>query len=141
MLEELANFIQTRTPKEFDYDKIFIQYPTDYNESMNTVVCQEVIRYNKLLKVMAISLINVKKAMKGLVVMSEELEALSNSLFDNFVPAMWGSKGFLSLKPLGSWVQDLNDRIDFINKWLNGGTPILFWISGFFLLSRILQEK
>lgn len=132
MLEELANFIQTRTPKEFDYDKIFIQYPTDYNESMNTVVCQEVIRYNKLLKVMAISLINVKKAMKGLVVMSEELEALSNSLFDNFVPAMWGSKGFLSLKPLGSWVQDLNDRIDFINKWLNGGTPILFWISGFF---------
>lgn len=81
---------------------------------------------------MAISLINVKKAMKGLVVMSEELEALSNSLFDNFVPAMWGSKGFLSLKPLGSWVQDLNDRIDFINKWLNGGTPILFWISGFF---------
>ena len=132
MLEELANFIQSRTPKEFDYDKIFIQYPTDYNESMNTVVCQEVIRYNKLLKVMAISLINVKKAMKGLVVMSEELEALSNSLFDNFVPAMWGSKGFLSLKPLGSWVQDLNDRIDFINKWLNGGTPILFWISGFF---------
>ena len=104
MLEELANFIQSRTPKEFDYDKIFIQYPTDYNESMNTVVCQEVIRYNKLLKVMAISLINVKKAMKGLVVMSEELEALSNSLFDNFVPAMWGGKGFLSLKPLGSWV-------------------------------------
>ena len=50
---------------------------------MNTVLCQEVIRYNKLLSVMHISLASVKKALKGLVVMSEELDALSNSLFDN----------------------------------------------------------
>ncbi len=32
---------------------------------------------------MKISLINVKKALKGLIVMSEDLEKLSNSLFDN----------------------------------------------------------
>jgi dynein heavy chain len=50
---------------------------------MNTVVCQEVIRYNKLLTAMESSLVNVKKAMKGLVVMSEELEALANSVYDN----------------------------------------------------------
>jgi len=60
---------------------------------MNTVVCQEVIRYNKLLSVMAVSLVDVKKAMKGLVVnyynsnylkvMSQELEALANSIYDN----------------------------------------------------------
>jgi len=29
------------------------------------------------------SLVSVKKALKGLVVMSEELELLANSLFDN----------------------------------------------------------
>lgn len=50
---------------------------------MNTVLCQEVIRYNRLLSIMAVSLVNVKKALKGLVVMSEDLEALANSLFDN----------------------------------------------------------
>ena len=54
-----------------------------YEESMNTVVCQEVIRYNRLLQVMTVSLVNVKKALKGLVVMSDELESLANSLYDN----------------------------------------------------------
>jgi dynein heavy chain len=40
---------------------------------MNTVLVQEVIRYNRLLEVMKENLINVKKALKGQIVMSEEL--------------------------------------------------------------------
>lgn len=67
----------------FDYEGIFNQYPTDYQESMNTVLVQEVLRYNRLLEVMISSLVNVKKALKGLVVMSEDLEKLANSLYDN----------------------------------------------------------
>jgi dynein heavy chain len=88
---------------------------------------------------MKVSLINVKKALKGLIVMSEELEQLSNSLFDNMVPKMWEGKGFLSLKALSSWTQDLNDRINFLTKWIDHGTPNVFWISGRmgFLIRRL----
>ena len=43
---------------------------------------------------------------------------------------MWANKGFLSLKPLASWIEDLNLRITFINNWIAGGTPNMFWISG-----------
>lgn len=132
IIEELANFVQARTPPVFDYAEIFKKYPTDYNESMNTVLCQEVIRYNRLLEIMESSLVNVKKALKGLVVMSDDLESLANSLFDNQVPKIWADKGFLSLKPLPSWTIDLNDRITFLKDWIDNGTPCTFWISGFF---------
>lgn len=43
---------------------------------------------------------------------------------------MWAEKGFLSLKPLSSWTQDLNDRITFLKNWIDNGTPNYFWISG-----------
>ena len=68
---------------------------------MNTVLVQELVRYNRLIEIMKSSLFNLKKALKGLVVMSEELEKLSNSMYDNQVGKIWADKGFLSLKPLG----------------------------------------
>jgi dynein heavy chain, axonemal len=52
---------------------------------MNTVLVQELIRYNRMLAIMKISLINLKKGLKGLVVLSEDLEQMGNSLFDNAV--------------------------------------------------------
>lgn len=85
-----------------------------------------------MLGIMHESLKNIQKAIIGEVVMSEELELMSDSLFNNQVPNMWSEFGFLSLKPLASWVQDLNDRIDFLNRWIKNGTPSIFWISGFF---------
>lgn len=105
---------------------------------MNTVLVQEVIRYNRLLAVMKENLVNVKKALKGLIVMGEELELLANSLFDNQVPKLWDEKGFLSMKPLASWTEDLNARIDFLQKWIDNGTPQCFWISGFFFPQAFL---
>lgn len=66
-------------------DDITKRYPTSYEESMNTVLVQELIRYNRLLKIMQINLINLKKGLKGLVVLSEELEEIGNSLYDNMV--------------------------------------------------------
>jgi len=51
---------------------------------------------------------------------------------------MWKEKGFLSLKPLASWIQDLNDRITFLTDWIKKGTPDVFWISGFFFPQAFL---
>ena len=64
-IEEIATYVQSRTPEVMPSDEIFLKYPTSYQESMNTVLVQEIIRYNRLLKIMIESLINVKKALKG----------------------------------------------------------------------------
>lgn len=129
---EISIDLAGKTPPAFDLEMVIEKYPTEYTESMNTVLTQEVIRYNKLLTMMAEMLGNVQKAVKGEVVMSEDLEKMATSLFDNQVPKKWADVGFLSLKPLASWIQDLNDRVIFLRKWIDGGTPAVFWISGFF---------
>ncbi|KAK7907431.1 hypothetical protein WMY93_016043 [Mugilogobius chulae] len=92
------------------------KFPVLYEESMNTVLIQEVIRYNKLLAVISRSLKDIVKALKGLVVMSSELELMASSLFNNTVPEMWKAKAYPSLKPLASWVTDLLQRTSFLQS-------------------------
>lgn len=50
---------------------------------MNTVLFQECVRYNRLLVEMARSLKLIQKALVGEVAMSDELEKMSDAIFDN----------------------------------------------------------
>ncbi|XP_046731532.1 dynein axonemal heavy chain 1 [Silurus meridionalis] len=138
IVEEIVTGIAQKIPSSFDIQEIITRYPVMYEESMNTVLIQEVIRYNKLLAVITQSLSDLVKALKGLVVMSSELELMANSLFINAVPEMWQAKAYPSLKPLASWVSDLLQRIAFLSNWISGGIPAVFWISGFFFPQAFL---
>jgi len=46
--------------------------------------------------------------------MSEDLENMATAIFDNCVPKYWGNIGFLSMKPLASWIDDFIERIQFL---------------------------
>jgi dynein heavy chain len=122
----------------FDVPGIQMQYPVVYDESMNTVLAQECIRYNKLVHVMQLTLPELAKALQGLVVMSGELEAMGNSIAVGQVPGAWEAKAYPSLKPLGPWTDDLMLRLDFIRDWIKDGIPVTFWISGFYFPQAFL---
>ncbi|XP_036594745.1 dynein heavy chain 1, axonemal [Trichosurus vulpecula] len=138
IVEDVAGTILLKIPDPIDVHQVMVKYPVLYEESMNTVLVQEVIRYNKLLAVITESLKDVLKALKGLVVMSLQLELMSTSLYNNAVPEIWKGKAYPSLKPLSSWVMDLLQRIDFVEKWIQNGIPPVFWISGFFFPQAFL---
>ncbi|KAJ3023365.1 Dynein heavy chain 6, axonemal [Thoreauomyces humboldtii] len=112
--------------------------------SLSTVLSQEAARFNKLNNIVRNSLDNLVKAVKGLVVMSAELELVYKSLLNNEVPTAWSSHAYPSLKPLASWVKDFHKRMTFIRDWADNGQPTSFWLPGFFFpqgfLTGVLQN-
>jgi len=133
---ELADSILGKLPDVLDMENAHKDlFKTDAKgriNSLTTVLGQEVDRFNNLLKVIKTSLRQLQKAIKGLVVMSLELDKVYTSFINNQVPTLWENAAYPSLKPLASWVKDLVLRINFIEKWIAYGQPKSFWISGFF---------
>jgi dynein heavy chain len=134
----LVEDIVKQLPEAFDMEIISLKFPVLYEESMNTVLRQELIRFNRLTAVIRQSAIDLKKALKGLIVMNDVLEKVFNAFLIGAVPALWMKSSYPSLKPLGGYVENLLKRLDFFQKWVDDGTPLLFWLSGFYFQQGFL---
>ncbi|KAH8043392.1 dynein light chain binding protein [Aureococcus anophagefferens] len=107
MISTTAHDILAKLPAAYDMEGAQVRYPVQWEQSMNTVLCQELQRFNNLTSVMKRSLVDVDKAVKGVVVMSGPLEKLGESL-------------------------DLLARLEFLRLWLDDEPPPTYWISAFF---------
>ncbi|ORZ39363.1 dynein heavy chain and region D6 of dynein motor-domain-containing protein [Catenaria anguillulae PL171] len=135
---EVASDVLKKVPALFPIDTILEKYPVSYKESMNMVLVQECIRYNRLLAIVHGSMTNVQKAIRGLVVMSPELEDAVKCMLISKVPTSWAGKSYPSLKPLGAYVNDLVARLRGLQTWYEEGAPVVFWLSGFFFTQSFI---
>ncbi|KAM7366102.1 hypothetical protein PAMP_015570 [Pampus punctatissimus] len=92
-----------------------------------------------------LSLVELEKGIKGLVVMSSSLEETFHCIYDARVPPLW-EKAYPSLKPLAAWTRDLCQRVDQFAHWAETAQPPnLFWLSGFTFpngfLTAVLQSS
>jgi len=138
VMDEMAQDLISQTPNPFNLDDLEDNYPTKYEESRNTVLKQESMKFNRLLSLLNSQLPVFRKALKGFVAMTDELEAIGAGLYMNIVPDGWAGVSFLSLKPLTSWMKDLNARVAFMQDWVDNDNPISFWISGLFFPQAFL---
>jgi dynein heavy chain len=138
--EDLLN----RLPSKYNIEEVMIKHPNKHNESLNSVLQQELMRYNNLLNIVQISLKNLIDAINGDAVMTYDLENILDKIYDNKIPKNIEKVSYPSLKSFSSWFNDLFDRLKFMQKWIDEGIPVSFWISGFFFtqsfLTGILQN-
>ena len=64
VIAELSADILSKFPPPFDMEMVMNKYPVVYEESMNTVLRQELIRFNRLTEVVRSTLYNLQKAIK-----------------------------------------------------------------------------
>jgi len=79
-INKLCDGILDDLPPQFDVKEAEKKYPVQYEQSMNTVLTQELDRFNGLIGTIHSSLLNLKKAIKGEVLLSAQLEAALHSL-------------------------------------------------------------
>ncbi|CAE8597824.1 unnamed protein product, partial [Polarella glacialis] len=125
----------------FDIEYISAKYAVNYNESMNTVLNQEALRFNKLVQRVRDSLVDIGKAVKGLVIMGPDLEEVATGILLNKQPEFWKKASYPSLKPMSSYVVDLCARLKFLTDWVDFSHPDNFWISGFYFTQSFLTGQ
>lgn len=138
LINQLADGILGKLPANFDADQAAKDFPVEYTQSMNTVLTQELDRFNTLTSTIRKSLKDMKLAVAGVMLMSAELEAAVNSLKVGRVPELWLAKSYPSRKSLGSYMEDLYERLAWFAEWAASTIPDIMWINRFYFTQGFL---
>jgi len=116
---------------------------------LNIFLFQEVQRLQQVIARMRKLCTDIRLAINGEIVLTQDLVSAMNDMFDSRVPHACvytpGGDEFSWISPsLGLWFTSLLRRREQNSRWLDAGRPHTFWLSGFFnpqgFLTAMKQE-
>ncbi|CAD8087288.1 unnamed protein product [Paramecium sonneborni] len=126
--EQLKTLISSISLSFLQYDNLEHQYATP----LNTILIQECCRFNKLIIQITNDLEFILKSLDGLEVMNQEMEQICYELLQGVIPSIWLQKSYLTTNNLINYIENLQERIKYFQKWIENGIPELINISYFF---------
>ncbi|XP_035754904.1 dynein heavy chain 5, axonemal-like [Egretta garzetta] len=138
-------------------DEMLEKLPPDYNphevkaqlqkmgsiQPINIFLRQEIDRMQHVISRVRTTLTDLKLAIDGTIIMSEELQDALDNMYDARIPKLWFRISWESAT-LGFWFTELLERNQQFSSWLQDGRPNQFWMTGFFnpqgFLTAMRQE-
>ena len=101
---DIARAIAAQVPSILDEEQAgpttFVIQDNGLLGSLAIVLAQEMVKFNRLINAMNATLTDLQKAIKGLIVMTLDLDTMYTSFLTNKVPSLWSKVGSLEPQPL-----------------------------------------
>jgi dynein heavy chain len=121
-----------------------------FNIPLNVFLFQELQRLQFVITKVRTTLISLIEVRAGNIILTPELQAAGDFIFEARVPVSWfklpgASDEFAWISPtLGLWFTGLLERNIQLGNWLSEGRPKTYWLTGFFnpqgFLTAVKQE-
>mmetsp|Transcript_3970 Transcript_3970/g.12355 ORF Transcript_3970/g.12355 Transcript_3970/m.12355 type:complete len:1069 (+) Transcript_3970:10200-13406(+) len=126
----------TLIPPSLGQDETRIRRQRD-NCFLNSVILQEVCRYDALLVVIRRTLADIQSALEGQTSVRSR-DALQSVMCDN-IPGAWYPDSYFSVDRLTPYIHDLARRCDFFASWLQKFCAPAYWLGALFSPSALLS--